>query len=59
MRMQEIQDIYNRCGIAFGTEQQQIRTAMNTGSLNNRLNTNYAGLNKQQEQTVFVNSAKE
>ena len=56
MSIQDIQEIYRRCGAAFGNEQIPIRTTINTGSLDNTLNTNRAGIDKRRDQTTFVNS---
>lgn len=56
MELRDIIELYKQCGIEDETKENEVIYVINTGSINNKLNTNFAGLNKK-EDTVFVNSA--
>lgn len=52
----EIQNLYKKCGLEI-IGNQLIRTEINTGTLNNKLNADYSFLYQNSTQTTWASSA--
>lgn len=55
IKLEEILNLYQKCGITAPSSQ-TIRTTINKGTLENKLNTSYEFLNKNSIQTIYTNN---
>ena len=53
IEIQQVEEVYRRLGILENNEKASIKKEMNTGTLHNTLNTNYAGLTNAHQKTMW------